>query len=76
MLGALAAALLSKAMALSLLFALLALDTKRTLGDQSRQKRRAAVLEHGTFWLLALLYVIAYALIVPTGIERSEQLRE
>ena len=68
MLGALAAALLSKAMARSLLLALLALDAKRTLGDHSRQKRRAAILEHGTFWLLALLYAIAYALLVPAGL--------
>jgi len=48
--------------------ALLALDAKRTLGDHSRQKRRAAILEHGTFWLLALLYAIAYALLVPAGL--------
>ena len=68
LLGALAAALLSKAMALSLPLALLALDAKRTLGDHPRQNRRAAVLEHGTFWLLALLYVIAYALLVPAGL--------
>ena len=70
--------LLAKAVALSLPLMLLLVEALviRTRHHPSRPDRPPfPVGIHLTYWVVGLLYFLSYRFILPTGIERSEQLR-
>ena len=79
-LGAFCAALLSKAVALSLPLMLLLLEALAfrphlSSGEPGRN-RTIPLVAHVPFWVVSLLYVLLYRGLVPGSLERTEQLRD